>query len=316
MSTVTGLTGDGGMGKTQLALQLAHATVRGTDWLGGVIDEAGPVIFFSAEEDYDEVHRRLHAIVAHFGTGFDALADLHLLCLPGDDAVLGVADRSSIVRATPLLDALQHHAVEVRPALIIIETAADVFAGNESDRSAVRQFIGLLRRLAIKSGAAVLLLSHPSLTGLATGSGTSGTTGWNNALRSRMNFTSKADDDVRELAVVKSNYGPIGETVRLRWQHGVFVPVPAGSTLDTIAADAKADQLFVALLERHTEQGQRVSTSTGTTYAPAKFAEHPDASGVTSKVFAKAMQRLLDAGKIRIEEDGPASRRRSRLVTV
>src|SRR5258708_34146766 len=66
-ATVTMLTGDGAAGKTTIGLQLSVATVRGTDWLGAIIEEPGPVIFFSAEEDSDEVHRRLEAIVAHHG---------------------------------------------------------------------------------------------------------------------------------------------------------------------------------------------------------------------------------------------------------
>jgi hypothetical protein len=41
----------------------------------------------------------------------------------------------------------------------------------------------LLKRLARKHDCAILLLAHPSLTGLNTGSGMSGSTGWNNAVR-------------------------------------------------------------------------------------------------------------------------------------
>ena len=45
-----------------------------------------------------------------------------------------------------------------RPSLIAIEAAADVFAGNENDRAQARQFVALLRQLAIGSDAAVLLI--------------------------------------------------------------------------------------------------------------------------------------------------------------
>src|SRR5437762_3288835 len=96
-ATVTMLTGDGAAGKTTIGLQLGVATVRGTDWLGAIIEEHGPVIFFSAEEDSDEVHRRLDAIVAHHGIDMNALDGLHILCMPGEDAVLGAADRSGVV---------------------------------------------------------------------------------------------------------------------------------------------------------------------------------------------------------------------------
>jgi RecA-family ATPase len=63
---------------------------------------------------------------------------------------------------------------------------ADMFSGDENSRPQSRQFIGLLKRLARKHDCAFLLLAHPSLTGLNTGSGMSGSTGWNNAVRSRL----------------------------------------------------------------------------------------------------------------------------------
>src|SRR5258708_1540120 len=56
--TVTMLAGDGGVGKTILALQLAVATVAGKPWLG-LTPEFGPVVYLSAEDDVDELHRRL-----------------------------------------------------------------------------------------------------------------------------------------------------------------------------------------------------------------------------------------------------------------
>jgi AAA domain len=175
MGNVTLLNGDGAAGKTTITLQLAAAMrLNVGSWLGAGIEEPGPALFFSAEEDPDEVHRRLGAIVAHHGTSFRDLAGLHLHCIPGEDAVLGAAGRNGVVQPTPLYRRLETATCELRPALVAIEASADVFAGNENDRAQVRQFIALLRSLAIKSGAAVLLLAHPSLTGLNSGTGTSG----------------------------------------------------------------------------------------------------------------------------------------------
>jgi RecA-family ATPase len=55
-----------------------------------------------------------------------------------------------------------------------------VFGGDEINRSQVRKFVSMLRGLAIEYDCAVLLLSHPSLTGPNSGTGTSGSTAWNN----------------------------------------------------------------------------------------------------------------------------------------
>ena len=167
LGNVTMLNGDGAAGKTTIALQLGAATPRGTDWLGSVIDAPGPALFMTAEEDCDEIHRRLGAIVEHQGIGFGDLTGLRLLCLPDADAVLGTPDRNGVIRSTPLFESLAAAAAGIRPVLIVIEAAADVFAGNENDRAQVRQFIALLRRLALGTGAAVLLIAHPSLTGMS-----------------------------------------------------------------------------------------------------------------------------------------------------
>jgi hypothetical protein len=51
-----------------------------------------------------------------------------------------------------------------------------------------------------------------------------------------------------------------------------------------------------------------VSHNSGRAYAPARFAEHPEAGGITKQEFAKAMQRLLDAKIIEIRIWGRPSR--------
>jgi RecA-family ATPase len=323
LANVTMLNGDGAAGKTTIALQLAAATVRGTDWLGSVVDEPGKAIFFTAEEDSDEIHRRLEAIVAHQAIGFADLAGLHLLCMPGADPVFGAADKAAVIRATPLFESLIKAASEIRPTLIAIEAAADVFAGNENNRSQVRQFLGLLRRLAVTTGAAVLLIAHPSLTGLASGSGTSGSTAWNNSVRSRLYFTStkakdgdEPDGDVRELKVMKSNYGPAGEIVRLRWQRGVFVPEGGPSTLARIAVEAEIDEAFLRCLDAKSAQGIAVVPTKGRGYAPSVFEAMSQANGFKSRALALAMERLLSAARIRVETSGPRSKLRSAIVRV
>src|ERR1700733_12986452 len=53
------MSGDGGTGKTKLALQLG-ATVAAElpDWIGGIVEAHGSVIVVSAEEKLKEMHRR------------------------------------------------------------------------------------------------------------------------------------------------------------------------------------------------------------------------------------------------------------------
>jgi RecA-family ATPase len=319
LGAVTILSGDGAAGKTTIALQLVEATAAGSDWLDSVIEHQGPAVFMTGEEDSDEIHRRFVAICRHRGKLLSDLTDIDLLCLPDEDAVLGAVDHKGQVKATPLYNALLAYVIKRRPALIVIEAAADTFSGNENDRTQARQYIALLRRLALRSGAAVVLIAHPSLTGLTSGSGTSGSTAWNNSARSRLYFRAakKSEDDdpdLRELEVKKSNYGPAGEIVRLRWQCGAFVLASKAVTPERMAAEREIEEKYLRCLDTAHAVGHDLSTSpNASNYAPKVFVKMPLGSGVSEKAFAAAQERLLMAGRIEIRTDGPPSKRRKRF---
>ena len=78
--------------------------------------------------------------------------------------------------------------------------------------------------------------------------------------------------------------------------------------MDAAERAAKADEVFITLLKRFTAQHQTVSPKPSAAFAPSRFAEHPEAGGITGKEFAKAMQRLLDAKIIEIRTWGRPSR--------
>jgi hypothetical protein len=61
-----------------------------------------------AEDDADELHRRLSAIAEFYGAKFrDLIADgLYLLSFAGADAVLATPDRQGKVQPTPLFERL------------------------------------------------------------------------------------------------------------------------------------------------------------------------------------------------------------------
>jgi RecA-family ATPase len=315
------LSGEGAAGKTLLLLQLSIAHVLGRDWLG-TLPEPGPVIYVGAEDEADELHRRIADILRHYGASFaDLDGQLHLLCLAGDDAILGRSDRTGIVQPTPLFARLLEAASDIKPKLIGLDTSADVYAGEENDRSQVRQFIGLLRHMAIQADSGLVLNSHPSLTGINTGTGLSGSTGWHNSVRARMYLKpaetergEEPDQDLRELQFLKNNYGPKAQKILLRWKNGVFVPAESVGSLDKLAADQKADNAFLTILGKFNQQLRNVSPEPSKTYAPTLFVGEPEAAGINSKAFERAMSRLLQADRIHIELEGPPSRRRRRLM--
>jgi RecA-family ATPase len=312
------MSGDGGTGKTGLALQLGVATAAELpDWIGGCVETYGPVVVFSAEEKLAEMHRRIATILAHHRRSFrDLKRRLRFIC-DQDDVTLARVDRHGILKPmTPLLR-LEKAVALIRPALVIIENAADVYAGNENDRANVTRFVRqLLGGLTKPSDATVMLIQHPSVSGLWDGTGRSGSTGWNNAGRWRSNFTKIKDSDerLRQYEVVKNNYGPIGEKVRVRWEKGVFVPESSIPSPERAAADAAIETAFLRCLDIKTAQQISVSPHTGRNYAPAIFEKMREADGFQAKSLGHAMERLLSAGRIVCTKVGPPSKERTVLT--
>ncbi|MEO9792326.1 MAG: AAA family ATPase [Tateyamaria sp.] len=322
-ATVTLLGGDGGTGKSLLALQLAVATALGRKWVG-IDARQGAALYVSAEDDKAELHRRLSDIARAEDVALSDLSGLHVASLAGEDALLATAEPNGVMIATQLLDLVRERVEALRPKLIVLDTLADLFGGNENDRSQARQFIGMLRGIAIKFQCAVVVLSHPSLTGMASGTGSSGSTGWNNSVRSRL-YLSRPDDedggdtDGRVLQVKKANYGPVGDEVALRWVKGVFIKSGGAGFVSADGAylgDVVAEEAFLKLLDEMNKQDRRVSSSGGKNYAPSLFATNPDNEGVSKKRFQRAMERLLASGRIEITKEGPPSKRVEKIQKV
>lgn len=325
IKAVTLLQGDGGTGKSLLALQLAVSTALGRPWLGQEV-RRGNVLYLSAEDDRDEVHRRLEAVTLDHGVGLDELPGLKVLDMTGRDSILAAAaDRTGRLLATDLWEELERLIGQWEPVLIAIDNLADVFAGEENSRPHARQFVSQLQGCAGRSNAAVLLIGHPSLAGIASGSGSSGSTAWNNSVRSRLYLTRPGggDDgftspDVRVLTVKKANYAASNVELRLRWQAGAFVADQADgdapTSLDAQVAQSRVDKAFLDLLTRYASQGRTVSDLKGANYAPALFAKDPQASGITKLGFGAAMNRLFAQDLIAVEMVGPASKRRRQLI--
>jgi len=314
-STVTLLSGDGGVGKSLLALQLAADVTQGCHWLRKDT-KAGNALFISAEDDRDELHRRIADIARNTRVSLSALRGLTVASLAGGDALLAELRTGGALAETALYNQLYAKMMETRPALVVLDTLADLFPGDENNRVQARQFIGLLRRLAIEHSCAVVMLAHPSLTGINAGTGTSGSTGWNNSVRSRLYFERDSNDpDLRRLKIMKSNYGQIGEEIELRWQAGIFVEPIRGSQSDR---QALADSVFMDLMEIFQRTGQTLHPTGGSNYFAKLFADHEKAKSakIRKDDFKVVCQRLLEAGKIIISVENAGDGRSSKRLKI
>ena len=317
---VTLFSGEGGTGKSILLLQLLCATVLGRKWLDSE-PEPGPVIYLGAEDEADELHRRLDDIAEHYYVPFSEMVvnGLYISSYAGEDMTLARFDRQGNIEPTLRYDRLLEQARDIRPAIIALDTLSDIFGGNENDRVQVSAFVGLLRKLAMTANCAVIVNSHPSQAGTNSGTGLSGSTAWHGKVRGRMYLRPDAEDpELRILEFKKNQYGPIGDSIPLRYKNGIFVPEPRGGSMDPEVAAQRAKEVFLKLLNRFTREGRNVSDKKGTTYAPAIFAEEQEAKAhkLNSKALNDAMRWLFADKKICVATEGPPSKPRSRLVSL
>jgi RecA-family ATPase len=315
--------GEGGTGKSIIELMKDVAHVAGKDWLGS-LPAPGPAIYLGAEDEADELHRRLAAVISHYNLTFKELTEqLHVLCLLGQDATLCAANgKSGKVETTELCRQIYEAAGDIKPKNISIDTLSRAFSGNEIDRVQVYGFANHMQALAMVAGGAVTVLSHPSIAGMNSGTGISGSTAWHGAFRFRMYLTSlkpepgeQPDGDLRELQFLKNQYGPKSEAIAVRYQRGLFLPEGGVSGLDKVAREQKAEEVFLTLLVRFGHEGRNVSDKTSSpTYAPAAFTAEKEAKGIRKDDLTAAMRRLFAANKIHVEQYGRPSRPAARLA--
>jgi RecA-family ATPase len=318
------LSGHGGTGKSTIGLHICTAHVLSRLWLTYRC-EPGAALFIDAEDDLDTIHRRMVDIVAHYGLTLRDLngAGLQVLSLVGQDAMFAVAPpNGNTLIETPLYKQILDHVREHKPKQIVISSLANVFGGNEISRVQATRFIAMLNQLAIVAEGSVILIAHPSLAGIASGSGISGSTAWHNCVRTQMHLERPGNGDaandpgLRTLTIKKNQYAADGDKVGLRWHRGLFLTDSTAMTdYERAHHDQTADQTFLALMRAALSHGDRLCPIEGSPYyAPKKFAKDPAANGgLKIGDFMAAMHRAIDKGTVVIKKDGPPNRRSSYL---
>ena len=318
--TVGMLSGDGGIGKSLMMQQLITAASVGKDWLGLATRQAKGFGFF-CEDDRDELHRRQERINEHYDCDHPDVDALYVSRVGMENVLMEFDRRNDRLLPTPLWDQLQTAVIEFGAQIVVIDTIADAYGGDEIRRTQVRRFITELRRLAVRIQGVIILTAHPSLTGMSTGTGLSGSTAWHNSVRSRMYLTKprgkgeeiKEDvDDVdmnaRVLKTMKNNQGPGQGNLPIRWEGGVFVrDLPSESGF---LGKMELDSIVWSAIANLVERGTRVArdpfarTSLGVLAKQISSLRSHRRSELENSV-----ERLLVAGRLVVAEIGRPSHR-------
>ena len=208
------LTGEGGAGKSRLALQLAANMASGkSDWLAGcleklMLDKPLPVVFATWEDERDHIARLLHkmGVQQTVGDRLRYVAPIGPLWAPkaGGSIYPGVA--GTLSEAGQWVRSYCEH---WQARLLVIDPRAAAFGLNENDRALVRHFMADWDAWARATNCAVLLIAHPP----KSDSPYSGSTDWHAAPRAVWELgladtkSGKKDTAVApRLSCIKSSY--------------------------------------------------------------------------------------------------------------
>lgn len=243
----------GGSSKSQWMLQLGVSVATGIaladHWEVG---ETGGVLVFFAEDDDDEIHRRLHRIQSHLtmaGHG-KALATLEerlfIFSTIGTDTLLTKKGVTGEVSATATVDRIAALAAQIPDLrLIVIDPGSRFRGGEENSNEDATRFVEALEKLAQKTGATVMLAHHANKNSASTGDvsqgASRGASALTDGLRWQMNLNRPTDAQANTFnlpkdalgsyvaaTVTKTNYSAIPAPVLLeRGQDGFLSAVNA-----------------------------------------------------------------------------------------
>lgn len=260
---VTLLGAHGGVGKSTVALMLAAAVATGRP-LFSVDTERSPVLFVSLEDAAATVRHRLAWICKAWAIEPAELADLRIVDGTANPELFA-AERRDGGETTAAYAELRTLATGA--GLVVIDNASDAYGADEIQRRQVRAFIRALAEIAKANDAAVLLLAHVDKATSKQrkaegGEGYSGSTAWNNSVRSRL-FMTRDESGALTLEHQKSNFGPMREPLTLEWPtDGLPCVVQALSPVVQGISDKNDTRALLRLIHEFSERGERVSTAT------------------------------------------------------
>ncbi len=330
---VTLLGGHGGAGKSFLALLLAVLVAIGRN-LGGLTVERRKVLFFSAEDDRDELLRRLHRLCKALGVDRRELVGwLTLLDVTDLEPTLMDAPRGGAMGATLLFERLTQY-VEARDfGLVIVDNASDTFGGEENERRHVRAFLRALRRGLARRKRAVILLAHvnkATAQGVSRGNESySGSTAWHNSVRSRLVLEGKPGEP-RILRHEKANKGELADEMAFDWTGGALVLAsdaehPAAEFLRETRAKANSErdgsdeEWILAAVERLDGEGTPVNAATNGAFSAASTLAKLDGlpAGLQDRGrLNRLIDRLRKRGALQVETRRKDYKARLVLVAV
>lgn len=319
-ASVAVMAGVGGTAKTTLAIQFA---IQGalSQKLGSIQVGKFSSMMFLGEETADERDRRFGALSVGLNPFDRALIEKNVYChgAAGDDLRLTFMMDGNVQESTlvdQIIDLAKQHAsqADYPVGLIVLDHARLVMAGDPLSADHVTALLRALTRIAVETGAAVLLLAHsPKSTygkeGEADPSEVFGSGAFVDHTRSAFVLHTMREKEAKHfglsdaerkehvsLNVVKANYGPSGTSWWFKkvpiigWQAIKLEPVlllPKGQMATLNVLSRKITDLIKANPGRISERSLR-----------DKYAGLNGKLAASEAEVKRTLQRLLDEGNV------------------
>lgn len=170
---VTTLVATGSAGKSTLILTIAAHLALGKDFLS-FKNRVGPAksIIYNAEDDLEEISRRLLAVCQVYQFDFDAVSR-QLIILTGDDFQFMLTEGTPPTLKEDHVGKILAAASDPQVALASLDPLVEIHTAIESDNNQMRYVMSIARFIARRADVSVLI-GHHTKKPLAAGSGYSG----------------------------------------------------------------------------------------------------------------------------------------------
>ncbi len=322
VGSMTVLAGRGGVGKTLVMQQASAALSLGKQFLGK-IERPHKALQWCAEDDADELKRRQLAIADWLDVPIGQFQNqLFVKPLAGVDCALAELSAGNL-RFTKNAKQLWEEINDLKIEVFMLDNIAHLYGGNENDRHQVTLFMNMLTGMCIKARCAGILAGHPAKS---TESEFSGSTAWENAVRSRLYLSrtppdadekdAETDSDVRYLSKRKANYSNL-DCLRFTYLNGVLTPDAeplADSPLIRGLTDSKARRVVLEAVTKLAEMSQFGGPSSqGGNFLPKLIRKYQLSQGVHPADIEKSMRQLMVDGNLVMGVVGKLANRQDRL---
>jgi AAA domain/Bifunctional DNA primase/polymerase, N-terminal len=339
--------GMGGRGKSTNSLVEAVVLATARPLLGEPPGERCHVWYHCGDDSMEELHRRVAAICQRYSIDMEELESWLFLTTPREfelrvaEGYMDVkTDNATINR---IHDQVEANAVDVA----ILDPLVKLHLVREADVGMDR-VIGVFQSVADEHGCSVEIVHHTrkgvagQVDAVQGGDDMRGSSAIQGAVRSQRMVNVMPAPEAARLQIFetdrrryiritneKVNYAPSG---RGSWFRLASVELPNGDnvgvvepwkhpdeggeiTPEMVAAQARAEEVFLAILARFTAEGRFVSDAKKGNYAPRLFAEEQEAkgAGVSFAYLEGAMRRLLQSKRMWV---GKAKDARGRTQSV